>query len=134
MEQTVKVRRLLPDGKAEVIRIRESACSGECHKCAGCGAAQQTMLFTAENPIGAAVGDMVVVTTETAPVLKAAAVLYIVPLLLFLAGYIAGSYIGKGAGWLGAAGFLLGIAGVVWYDRRTAKKKNTIYTITGFVA
>ena len=134
MEQTVKVRRLLPDGKAEVIRIRESACSGECHKCAGCGAAQQTMLFTAENPIGAEVGDMVVVTTETAPVLKAAAILYIMPLLLFLAGYIAGSCLGYGAGWLGAAGFLLGIAGVVWYDRRTAKKKNTIYTITGFAA
>lgn len=134
MEQTVKVRRLLPDGKAEVIRIRESACSGECHKCAGCGAAQQTMLFTAENPIGAEVGDMVVVTTETAPVLKAAAILYIMPLLLFLAGYIAGSCLGCGAGWLGAAGFLLGIAGVVWYDRRTAKKKNTIYTITGFAA
>ena len=134
MEQTVKVRRLLPDGKAEVIRIRESACSGECHKCAGCGAAQQTMLFTAENPIGAEVGDMVVVTTETAPVLKAAAILYIMPLLLFLAGYIAGGCLGYGAGWLGAAGFLLGIAGVVWYDRRTAKKKNTIYIITGFAA
>lgn len=134
MEQTVKVRRLLPDGKAEVIRIRESACSGECHKCAGCGAAQQTMLFTAENPIGAEAGDMVVVTTETAPVLKAAAILYIMPLLLFLAGYIAGGCLGYGAGWLGAAGFLLGIAGVVWYDRRTAKKKNTIYTITGFAA
>ena len=134
MEQTVQVRRLLPDGKAEVIRIRESACSGECHKCAGCGAAQQTMLFTAENPIGAEAGDMVVVTTETAPVLKAAAILYIMPLLLFLAGYIAGSCLGYGAGWLGAAGFLLGIAGVVWYDRRTAKKKNTIYTITGFAA
>ena len=134
MEQTVKVRRLLPDGKAEVIRIRESACSGECHICAGCGAAQQTMLFTAENPIGAEAGDMVVVTTETAPVLKAAAILYIMPLLLFLAGYIAGGCLGYGAGWLGAAGFLLGIAGVVWYDRRTAKKKNTIYTITGFAA
>lgn len=134
MEQRVKVRRLLPDGKAEVIRIRESACSGDCHKCAGCGAAQQTLLFTAENPIGAAAGDLVVVTTATAPVLKAAAVLYIMPLLLFLAGYIAGSCLGGGAGWLGAIGFALGIAGVILYDRKTAKKKDTIYTITGFAA
>lgn len=134
MEQTVKVRRLLPDGKAEVVRIRESACSGDCHKCAGCGAAQQTMLFTAENPIGAQIGDLVVVSAETAPVLKAAAVLYILPLLLFLAGYIAGVCLGKGAGWLGALGFAAGIAGVVFYDRAAAKKKDTIYTITGFAA
>ena len=57
MEQTVKVRKINPDGTAQVIRIRESACSGDCHKCSGCGAAQQTMLFTARNPIGAREGE-----------------------------------------------------------------------------
>ena len=45
MEQIVKVRRTNSDGTAQVIRIRESACSGDCHKCSGCGAAQQTMLL-----------------------------------------------------------------------------------------
>ena len=52
MEQSVRVKRLLPDGMAEVIRVRESACSGDCHKCSGCGAAQQNLLLTARNPIG----------------------------------------------------------------------------------
>lgn len=133
MEQKVKVTRVFPDGTAQVVRIRESACSGDCHKCSGCGAAQQTMLFTARNPIGARAGDLVIVSAESAPVLKAALVLYILPLVLFFAGYIGGAYVGL-SGWLGALGFLLGIAAVVAYDRLAAKKKETIYTITGFAA
>ncbi len=134
MEQKVKVKRLLHDGTAQVIRIRESACSGDCHKCSGCGAAQQTMLFTAENPIGAKEGDMVIVSAASAPVLKAAAVLYILPLVLFFAGYIAGACIGNWGIWLGALGFFLGIGCVIAYDRRAARKRETVYTITGFAA
>ena len=133
MEQAVKVTRVFPNGTAQVVRIRESACSGDCHKCSGCGAAEQKMLFLAQNPIGARPGDLVIVSADSAPVLKAAAVLYILPLVLFLAGYIGGMYLNM-AGWLGALGFLLGIAAVVVYDRRTAKKQETIYTITGFAA
>ncbi len=134
MEQKVKVRCVYPDGTAQVIRIRESACSGDCHKCSGCGAAQQTMLFTAQNPIGARVGDTVIVSAASAPVLKAAAVLYLLPLLLFFAGYIAGACIGNLGIWFGALGFLLGIGCVVLYDRCAAKKRGMIYTITGFAA
>ena len=40
MEQIVRVRRLLENGNAEVVHVRESACSGDCHKCSGCGAAK----------------------------------------------------------------------------------------------
>ena len=133
MEQKVKVTKAFPDGTAQVIRIRESACSGDCHKCSGCGAAQQKMLLLARNPIDAQVGDMVTVSADSAPVLKAAAVLYILPLVLFFAGYIGGAYLNC-SGWLGALGFLLGIAAVVLYDRLAARKKEIIYTITGFAA
>ena len=59
MEQLVRVREVHNDGTAAVVHIRESACSGDCHKCSGCGAAKETVLFTADNPIGAAVGDFV---------------------------------------------------------------------------
>ena len=44
------------------------------------------MLFEARNPIGARPGEMVIVESESAPVLKAAAVLYMLPLALFIAG------------------------------------------------
>lgn len=131
MEQVVKVCRLLPEGRAEVIRVRESACSGDCHKCSGCGAAQQTMLLTVENPIGARVGDLVVISSGSAAVLKAAAVLYMLPLLLFLAGYLAGQLLWQRGPLLGLCGVVMGIAFIKHYDKRLSKKE-IVYTITSF--
>ena len=87
MEQIVRVHRLHPDGRADIILVRESACSGDCHKCSGCGAAKETMIVTAENPIRASVGDFVTLTSDTASVMKAVVVVYLLPLVLFFAGY-----------------------------------------------
>jgi positive regulator of sigma E activity len=131
MEQTVKVCRLLPNGMAEVMRIRESACSGDCHKCSGCGAAKQTMLFEAVNAIGAGVGDVVVVESDTASVLKGAALLYVLPLVTFLTGYIAGENLwGRGI-LVGIAAFVAGVLPIKLYDRHLAKK-GTVYTIKSY--
>ena len=130
MEQLVKLQRCNPDGTAQVIHIRQSACSGDCHKCSGCGAVQETMVFTAKNPIGAKPGDVVTVETKTGPVLAAAAIMYMLPLVLFFAGYI------LGASWLpgltGCGGFVLGVILAVLYDRLVAKKNKNQYTITGY--
>ena len=57
MEQIVRVKETFPDGSATVLLVRESACSGDCHKCSGCGAAKETMIFTAKNAIGAGPSD-----------------------------------------------------------------------------
>lgn len=92
MEQLVKVQKLNPDGTAQVQMIRQSACSGDCHQCSGCGAAQQTLAFTARNAIGAEPGDLVVVRSASGPVLAGAAVLYMLPLVLFIALYLVGEH------------------------------------------
>ena len=126
MEQLVRVKEVYDNGTALVYRVRESACSGDCHKCAGCGAARETITFPAANPIGAAAGDVVTVSSASGPVLRAAAVTYLLPLALFFLGY---ALLG---GWGGGAGFALGVAGIVVYDRRVAKKERTEYTITGY--
>lgn len=131
MQQRVKVLSCGTDGTAQVAYLRQSACSGDCHKCAGCGAVQQTMIVTARNPIGARPGDLVTIESETGPVLTAAAVLYLLPLVLFVAGYLVGMQWRLG-GLLGTAAFGLGIALAVAYDRLVMKKKETVYTITGF--
>lgn len=131
MEQKAKVRQIYDNGTAQVMVIRESACSGDCHKCSGCGAVKETLLFDAVNAIGAAPGELVIIKSESGPVLVGAAVLYMVPLALFFLGYFLGDLIGLGglAGCLGAVlGFLL--AGI--YDRKVTAKKNTVYTITGY--
>ena len=132
MEQLVRVKKVNADGTAKVMVIRESACSGDCHKCSGCGAAKETIVFTADNPIGAITGDLVKVRSETAPVLKAAVVLYMLPLVLFFAGYGLGAVLNLSGGLFGGLAFAVSIVLIVLYDRKMQKQDNTIYTITGF--
>ena len=132
MEQRVQVQKLNDDGTAQVIHVRESACSGDCHKCSGCGAAKETMLLTAQNPIGAKPGDFVVIQSKSAPVLEAAAVFYVMPLVLFFLGYLVGTQIWQKGGLTGCIAFVLGIALAAVYDRLVAKKQKTVYTITGY--
>ena len=132
MQQKVRVLTSNADGSAQVACVRQSACSGDCHKCSGCGAVEQTMIFTARNPIGARPGDLVNVESATAPVLKAAAVLYMLPLLLFITGYLVGMQWQLG-GLTGGLAFALSVGLVIAYDRLVMKKKNTQYTIIGFV-
>ena len=131
MQQMVKVLSCPTDDTALVACIRQSACSGDCHKCSGCGAVEQTMVFTARNPVGAKPGDLVTVESATGPVLKAAAVLYMLPLVLFIAGYLVGMQWQLGA-LIGGLAFALSIAIIVVYDRRVMQKRNTVYTIIGF--
>ena len=132
MEQLVRVRKINEDGTAQVVHIRESACSGDCHKCSRCGAVKQAMLIDAYNPIGAQPGDMVQIRSETGPVLMGAMVLYIVPLVLFIAGYLLGdAWWGMGP-LMGALSFALGLGIAALYDRLVAKKQKTVYTIVRF--
>lgn len=132
MEQIVQVRRTFEDGTALVLHIRESACSGDCHKCSGCGAAKEGIELTVKNSIGAEAGDFVTVEAATGPVLRGAAVLYLMPLLLFFLGYALGAVLwGRGAA-AGCLAFVLGILLAIVYDRLVAAKHNTVYTITGF--
>lgn len=132
MEQVVRVQKCEPDGSAQVLHTRQSACSGDCHQCAGCGAVQEKMLLTVRNPIGAKPGDWVVIRSETGPVLAAAAVLYLLPLLLFFAGYGVFAALGGNGALGGCLTFALGIALALLYDRLVVKKKKTVYTIIGY--
>lgn len=132
MEQLVRVSKVNDDGTAQVIRIRESACSGDCHKCSGCGAARQTVMFEAVNAIGAGPGDLVTVRAESGPVLLGAAVLYLLPVALFIAGYLLGDMLCAAGTLAGCIAFVLGIVAAAVYDRRVAQKRKTVYTITGY--
>ncbi len=130
MQQIVRVREAHNDGTATVFLQRESACSGDCHKCSGCGAAKEVMIFRVFNPIGAGRGDLVVIESKTGPVMKAVGVFYVLPLLLFFVGYFLGDTWGLGA-LFGCLGFVLGIAASVLYDRKIAKREE-VHTITGY--
>ena len=130
MEQIVRVREAHGDGTATVFLQRESACSGDCHKCAGCGAVKEFMVFEARNPIGAQRGDLVVIESETQAVMKAVGIFYVLPLVLFFAGFLLGELWDLGA-LFGGLGFVGAIALAVIYDRKIAKKEE-VHTITGY--
>ena len=132
MEQIVRVKEIHADGSALVMHMRQSACSGDCHKCSGCGAQAETIFLKAENPIGAEVGDMVIIRSESGPVLRAAAVLYMVPMVLFFLGYLMGTLWWNAGALAGGAAFGIGIGLAVVYDRKVVRKEKTGYTITGF--
>ena len=132
MQQQVQVSRVFPDGDCEVFVLRESACSGDCHKCSGCGAPTQQVFVRAKNAIGARPGDRVIVTSQTRQVLPAIFVVYILPLILMLAGYFAGLALGFSPGLLACAGFALGVAGIVGFDRIMAKRRGVQYEVTAF--
>ncbi|MEK7773752.1 MAG: SoxR reducing system RseC family protein [Deltaproteobacteria bacterium] len=75
-----------------VIRAqRTSACDGCASKnTCGTGGAGNEMLIEADNPVGADVGDRVVFTVGAGSVLKAGLMLYLVPVISFIAGVVLG--------------------------------------------
>ncbi len=132
MEQKVRIIHTDPDGTAKAVHIRESACSGDCHKCSGCGAAKETLFLTVRNGIGARVGDVVRIESESGPVLMGVAVFYVVPMVLFFLGYFLGEHLWALGGLVGGIGFAAGIGLTVVYDRLVARKQKIEYTVVGY--
>ena len=132
MEQLVKIIQTNPDGTAEAVHVRESACSGDCHKCSGCGAAKETIFLTVRNGINAGNGDVVRIESETGPVLMGAAVFYVVPMVLFFLGYFLGDSLWQLGALIGSLGFCLGIGLAVVYDRLVARKQKIEYKVVGY--
>ena len=74
---------------------------------------------------------LVVISSSSARVLKAAAVLYILPLVLFLAGYLVGENLWQRGVLIGLAGIALGVVCIKLYDKLLSKKEME-YTIISF--
>lgn len=132
MQQRVQVAKVFSDGYAEVFVQRESACSGECHKCSGCGAAKQQVFVRAKNPIGARPGDQVIVSSDDRQILPAMLVVYILPLILLLAGYFAGLALGAVPGLMAMLGLTVGIVLMLLYNRYVQRKCPVSFVITAY--
>ncbi len=134
MKQKVVV--LSTSGKmAQVQYHRPTACHGDCSKCAGgCGAmaAQEKIVVSAENLIGARVGDAVYIECETKKVAWAILLVYVIPVVLFLAGYFLGQHWSHGNE-IGVLCFFLGLLLAVMESRRQKRNGHEIqYQIVSF--
>ena len=72
-------------GDSATVRIcKSSACS---HDCASCGACQNpTFDTTVKNPIGAMVGDKVVISSDSKKILLISLIMYVLPVILLIIG------------------------------------------------
>ena len=87
MTQIATVERILDADHAEISVPRKSACGHDCEECAGCGVSGAAVKARAANPIGARPGQKVVVESSTKKMLRIVALVYLIPVVLFLAGY-----------------------------------------------
>lgn len=120
MRQTVRVVENLKGGLCTVELRRESACGGNCHSCGGCASPNETIVAKAVNSIGANPGDMVVVETDRNVIFGIAALVYILPVVLLILGYILGQLLSSHPlvpGAASALAFALGVASVIFYGR-----------------
>ena len=122
MRQRATVGSLLPDGSVSLLVQRVSACTGDCGHCGGCGAVGQSVQVTARAPFPVEPGERVWVESRSGAVLGAAALVYLLPLALFLAAYLTAQAFASGAGWWGLAGFALGLIPAFLYDRHVRRR------------
>ncbi len=120
-----------------------AAKTGACEKCVSkkvCkGITDTEMLIEALNPVGASVGDEVIFTVGASTVLKAGVTMYLLPLLAFIAGVVAGQVAGGSIlpGWdadllsavLGFAFLVFTYAGLYACSRITERKRSYMPTI-----
>ena len=132
MTQIATVEKILRGGKAEVSVPRKSACGHDCESCSGCGMTGSSTYAVALNPIGAQVGQKVVVESSNKRLYGVMLLVYAVPVVLFLIGYFA-SYSAASEGvryGIAIAAFCLGIVPAILYDRKIRRAGGLVFTIT----
>ena len=132
MTQIATVERILDADHAVISVPRKSACGLDCEECAGCGVSGAAVKAKAINPIGARPGQKVVVESSTQKMLGIVALVYAIPVALFLVGYLAAFFLGGTVAiqyTVAVSGFVIGIVMAILYDRHLRAKGGLSFTI-----
>lgn len=112
----IVVKRLSGD-RAEVLTDRRGGCGGCQPRSGGCRSCLSSAktISQVSNPIAARPGDLVQIHLDSSGLLAGAAILYVLPVILMLAGALMGAgWLSPLVGWSETASALLGVlAGVV---------------------
>ena len=131
MTQDAIVYKCLPNGMAEVVVTRTTACGRNCGNCESC-IFQRELKTLAKNSINARPGQKVIIESKSSRIYKAAMLVYILPMLLMVLGYALGAALSTGEGLgiaLGFAGLIAGAALIVLSERRKNKEPITFEII-----
>ncbi len=125
MTQIATVSAVMEDAVLVTVE-RKTACGHDCENCGGCGATPGRFAAWADAGVEVSPGDMV--ELESGSLLGYAALVYLVPVALFLAGCMLP--FSQPVRYLcGGAGFALGIALAVLCDRKVRKNRSIRYRI-----
>ena len=131
MTQDAIVYKCLPNGMAEVVVTRTTACGSNCGNCESC-IFQSELKTLAKNSIKARPGQKVIIESKSSKIYKAAMLVYILPMILMVLGYALGAALSAGEGLgiaLGFAGLIAGAALIVLSERRKNKEPITFEII-----
>ena len=131
MTQSAIVESVAADGSAVVRVFQRSACGHDCENCGICGD-RRKLTARAQNPLNAVPGDLVTVETGTGKLMKAAALVYALPLAALLAGCVLGYGLGLGEGaqaLLSVLGLALGSAAAVLINQFIRRDRPLEFTI-----
>lgn len=118
------------DGEYALVRTGDGGC-GRCHEKGGCGSANISQMFCGDkdrtwrvlNRRGAVVGETVTVRVAEGALSAGVTLLYLLPLLLLVAGAIIGAHVAGEAGGIG--GGLAGLAAAwLWVARRLKARQG----------
>lgn len=132
MTQIATVEKKLEPGFVEISVPRKSACGHDCEECAGCGVSGAAVHAKAVNTIGAQPGQKVVVESSTKKMLNIVMLVYLIPVVLFMAGYLLMTALSASVGmqyFVAAVGFVIGIIAAIFYDRRLRDRGGLVFTI-----
>ncbi|GIM29691.1 hypothetical protein CPJCM30710_23570 [Clostridium polyendosporum] len=109
----------------------------ECKNCGACPGGDQAIVLEAQNLIGAKLGQRVFIEIKTTNVLKAAFVVYIIPLIAIFLGAICGGWLARKniqlvqvlqiAG--GIIAFVIAVLFIKFFDKSTNNNKKIQPTI-----
>ncbi len=112
MLQEAIITKIRDDGLAEVVVERLGICGGDCNGCNECKY-EHLMKSVVQNPIGAHRGQHVMIETPTKGVVKGALAIYVLPIVLLIAGYAIAAALSLSEGTCIIAAFAAAIAGVI---------------------
>jgi len=133
MIQTAVVKRILSSGAAEISLMRQLECGLSCKSCEGCPQKPtDEILALAENAVGAGPGDVVEVQSNSGNAIGIAALVYLVPCVFLVLGYLLGAGLGLGEGLCVLAAFLglfVGFVPALLLNRAIARREKPEFTI-----
>ncbi len=112
MLQEAIITKIRDDGLAEVVVERLGICGGDCNGCNECKY-EHLMKSVVQNPIGAHRGQHVMIETPTKGVVKGALAIYVLPIVLLIAGYAIAAALSLSEVTCIIAAFAAAIAGVI---------------------